>query len=65
MKYKLIKKYPGSPELGTVVTFYTNWGMYGILQNCLYKKEIIENQPEFWAEIKKDYEILSFSQKWY
>jgi len=61
-KYRLIKKYPGSPELGTVVTFYTNWGMYGILQNCLYKKEIIENQPEFWVEIKKDYEILSFKQ---
>ena len=46
MKYKLIKTYPGSPKLGTILTHeelqYCNWNEY--------YQEVVE----------KDYEILSF-----
>lgn len=60
-KYKLIKCYPGSLELSTIVEYYPNWNMYGICNNCLYDKQLIENNPEFWEKIiEKDYEILSF-----
>ena len=45
MKYKLIKEYPGSPKLGTILTHkelqYCNWNEY--------YQEVVE----------KDYEILS------
>ena len=45
-KYKLIKEYPGSTELGTIKT----------TQNVSIEGEY----PEFWEEvIEKDYEILS------
>ena len=45
MKYKLIKEYPGSPKLGTILT-------HEELQYC--------NQNEYYQEVvKKDYEILS------
>ena len=44
-KYKLIKTYPGSPKLGTILTHeelqYCNWNEY--------YQEVVE----------KDYEILS------
>lgn len=47
MKYKLIKEYPGSPELGY------------IFETKLY--DDYKDFPEFWEEIiEKDYEILSF-----
>ena len=46
MKYKLIKEYPGSPKLGTILTHeelqYCNWNEY--------YQEVVE----------KDYEILSY-----
>ena len=45
MKYKLIKEYPGSPKLGTILT-------HEELQYC--------NWNEYYQEVvKKDYEILS------
>jgi len=56
-KYRLIKEYPGSPELGTIEIPIGNIhqmsnGNYG------YK---ISSTPEFWEEIvEKDYEILSY-----
>lgn len=63
-QYKLIKTYPNSPELGTIVTYYANWHMYGITNECIFKAKIIENSPEFWQKvIQKDYEILSFTDK--
>ena len=57
-KYKLIKKYPGSPEVG--------WELNDV--SCcilgythLSYEKYVSNYPEFWQEIiKKDYEILSF-----
>jgi hypothetical protein len=57
-KYKLIKEYPGSPELGTVCEereerssfcyFYKEEQYLGIL------KYHVENQPEYWEEINDD-----------
>jgi hypothetical protein len=48
-QYKLIKEYPNSPKLGTILS--------DDIKNIL-------NYPEFWEEvIEKDYEILSFIRK--
>lgn len=56
-KYKLIKKYPGSPKLGTILKeegFDENLGTY----------HNPKDYPEFWEEVvEKDYEILSFTDK--
>jgi hypothetical protein len=41
--FKLIKKYPGSPELGTIVNENSNHSLY---QTCI-------DEPEFWEEINK------------
>jgi hypothetical protein len=66
-KYKLIKEYPGSPELGTIVDYalidpatnYANYWGKGCKQALPI--DLVENQSEFWEEIiEKDYEILSF-----
>lgn len=54
-KYKLIKKFPNSPELGTVVfkAGGLNPELYGDEQNnFFFKEEDVENYPEFWEEIK-------------
>ena len=55
-KYKLIKKYPGSPSLGTDITIDEKG------YNSLHCDNDLkpEDHPEFWEEVKKDYEILSF-----
>jgi hypothetical protein len=65
-KYKLIKKYPGSREVGTIVEKCSFTGSGVIGNNKLYtnKKgfgvESPENYPEYWEEvIEKDYEILT------
>lgn len=59
-KYKLIKKYPGSPELDTEVETDGNRILYKGVHSTLLIKEVI-SYPEFWQEvIEKDYEILSY-----
>lgn len=68
VKYRLIKKYPGSPELGTIaekagdIKYTYPDGRESFTSSsaeCLFEK-LIENQPEFWEKIvEKDYEILS------
>lgn len=67
-KYKLIKKYPGSPELGTIaekgmgIKFtHPNGKVTGACYSGEYNfKTLIQDNPEFWEEvIEKDYEILS------
>lgn len=71
-KYKLIKTYPGSPELGTIAS--RGMGIKfehpnGIVNGFVSSKgkdfeSLIENQPEFWEEIvEKEYEILSYTFK--
>ena len=56
-KFKLVKSYPGSPELGTEVekqaktqTYYHiyNDKKFGVLT------EHVENQPEYWEEVVED-----------
>jgi len=68
-KYKLIKTYPSSPELGKIIDLSTI--KTDTLKICGYKncpfgyweifKSDLENNPEFWEEvIEEEYEILSF-----
>jgi hypothetical protein len=54
-KYKLIKEYPGSPELGTVCEERAERSSF-----CYFHKEEqylgilkyhVENQPEYWEEV--------------
>lgn len=70
-KYRLIKKYPGSPELGTIASRgmgiqfeHPNGDVDGFISSKGKDFEsLIENQPEFWEKIvEKDYQILSFKQ---
>lgn len=63
-KYKLIKEYPGSPELGTIAEKFFNSELYFLGQGRKTLAEFVENQPEYWQEIKEpDYEILSIRHK--
>jgi hypothetical protein len=67
-KYKLIKEYPGSPEVDTeIIKSYIsnsslgNYDTYMIKGEDWFKLDDPENYPEFWKLIiEKDYEILSF-----
>jgi len=53
-KFKLIKKYPGSPVLNTEIN---EDGFYGSMTTWCNPKDY----PEFWEEvIEKDYEILEY-----
>ncbi len=57
-KYRLIKIYPGSPQLG-----YIN-DINIIAWSTPDKTLICSDHPEFWEEvIEKDYEILSLNRK--
>lgn len=62
-KYKLIKEYPGSPNLGYITKFDNNdedWNSPNmlILDDC-------SNYPEFWKEVVEgDYEILKVIAKY-
>ena len=61
-EYKLIKTYPGSPELGTVVK-KDGWYYHTIVEGIpfIFLAKYVENNPEFWEEvIEKDYEVLSY-----
>lgn len=51
MTYKLIKKYPGSPELG----YITDFNQYGEDWNTpnMLLTEDCDNYPEFWQKVKK------------
>lgn len=59
-KYRLIKKYPGSPELGTIIYINDDKCYCDKSGGLLGEKDIVLNYPEFWGEIvEKDYEILT------
>jgi hypothetical protein len=53
MKYKLIKEYPNSPVLGTVVYQEMPNGDYceEIDISHLYNSDGIENFPDFWQPV--------------
>ena len=62
-KFKLIKEFPTSPPLGTILELKPNgWYEKEGHHSYPFQKNYVEDQPEFWEEIipKKDYEILSF-----
>lgn len=71
-KYKLIKEYPGSYSVGTVISFNDSHGGLEIktpegkisftsLSTLAALETLVSNYPEFWEKIiEKDYEILSF-----
>ena len=73
-KFKLIKEYPGSPELNTIVKKEKSNNSQYFFEQYYYKDknnigygisiDMIENYSEFWQEvIENDYEILSFRSK--
>lgn len=60
-RYRLIKEYPGSPKLDSIVEIKNNGG-YELENSTSYfmTKDKVENYPEFWEEVvEKDYEIVS------
>lgn len=62
--YRLIKKYPSSPELGTEVSLFYGDGYNTIDNFFTYRlsKSNVEGYPEYWEEVKQtDYEILMWS----
>lgn len=68
-KYRLIREYPGSPKLGTIIEWRVSLGGYWAYKRSDYKSvpnwksiQLTEpkNHPEYWEEVvEKDYEILS------
>lgn len=75
-KFKLIKEYPGSPKLGTIIIEtmiiscrpkFKTYTIYGGDINCdmgKFRIDFPENHPEFWEEIvEEDYEILKLKLK--
>lgn len=59
-KYKLIKQYPGSPALGTIVQGNGQQGWYTKGPgHPTYDWTQVVNYPKFWQEVvEKDYKIL-------
>jgi hypothetical protein len=57
-KYKLIKCYPNSPELGIVVTLKEKDMCESESWLFALKISEIENYPEFWEKVVEDYEVL-------
>ena len=57
-RYRLIKEYPGSPKLGTIVYLETEDNYMTNMENDfkLFPKKIVENYPEFW-ELVVEYPI--------
>lgn len=59
--YKLIKEYPGSPKLGTIVSENPGIVFADTHFNIRVLNSHLKNNSEYWEEIvEKDYEILSF-----
>jgi hypothetical protein len=68
-KYKLIKEYPDSPKLETIVEVekdgYIYWNVNSNKNNPTkyIHNSSIKQYKEFWQEVvEKDYEILSFDK---
>lgn len=63
MKYKLIKEYPGSPELGSIAlpygSFNTDAAHYIVPHpkcenaDLAISKDHIENNPEYWENVEE------------
>ncbi len=66
-KYKLIKEYPGSKKLGTIVQnqhdslYFPETKETNSSTGRNYFQKMVACQPEFWEEVvEKEYEIVSF-----
>lgn len=72
-KYKLIKEYPNSPKLGSIIVdtnpnngatdcwFSDNWGKPGSTAFFIPRSTNPEKHPEFWEEIvEKEWEIIDY-----
>lgn len=58
-KFRLIREYPSSPELGEICILSDNNYEYYCKNNFHHKVNNPENYPEFWEPVsEKDYEIL-------
>lgn len=53
-KFKLIKTYPGSPNLGEILIGNKKNDRFHPTEKCM------ENNPEFWEEVKEFPKIISF-----
>jgi hypothetical protein len=69
MKYKLIKEYPGSPELGTVVEkeskIKSNTSYYyreGEKRYCIYDYHV-EDNPEYWEKVNDNFWWIVFTKQ--
>lgn len=72
-KYKLIKEYPGSPELGEIALPYTNNTgrvMHYIVRHpekvCDYStigKTVVEYFTEYWEEVNDIYYMVSLTDR--
>lgn len=63
MKYRLIKTYPNSPELGAEAKFEKNAEISYDINSGIQYLSIIKNYPEYWEKVaEKDYEILCYSR---
>lgn len=64
-KYKLIKEYPGSPDLGAEVEFINGHSSnpYYLLEDKRYfvLRSHVENQPEYWEEVNDIYYMVSLT----
>lgn len=66
-RFKLIKEYPGSGDLGDIAKLYENHH-YVVPHPKKYcdglavPKSDIENQPEYWEEVVEDFYYLVFTE---
>lgn len=58
-KYKLIKKYPNSPKLGTIIDRESE--EFNHVMNYDVEMDDVRKYPEYWQKVvEKDYEIYSY-----
>lgn len=63
-EYELLQMYPGLPEdwkVGEIVVPNVNGYYEDVKGNHTAPKRHVENNPEHWGKVEKDYEILSFT----
>jgi hypothetical protein len=61
MKYKLIKEYPSSPPLGTILKYdSSNYWYYD--KNNIVLESAIEKYPEYFEEVKDEYRFLVYTK---
>lgn len=68
-KYKLIKKFPNSPDVGTEIifkkgiTFSNTYCANTTGQSYWYYPEDVENYPEFWEEVMEKKSFITTEDK--